>query len=176
MNRPATATTRAQHQGQHTWPGFDGLTLPRRQLTGPGAGPDQPLHPCMEKGRHHGQWGIHAAIKNGHFGPLRRQGQRREGNGTGPRRHRHMHPAVIHPAQGAHIWALKGTHTLGGHLGDSPGSVDLAIHHHQHPVTTGLRATGHLHRLKQIQRTIGTERCSRTHRSHQHHGPRIINE
>ena len=54
--------------------------------------------------------------------------------------------------------------------------MDLAIHHHKHPVPAGLRAPCHLHRLKQIQRTIGTEGCGRTHRSHQHHGPRIINQ
>ena len=41
---------------------------------------------------------------------------------------------------------------------------------------TGLRTPCHLHGLKEIQRTISTEGCGRTHRSHQHHWPGIINQ
>ena len=87
-----------------------------------------------------------------------------------------MNAHVIHTAQRPIPGAGEGPHPLGGHFADMARWMDLAIHHHQHAVATGFRTQSHLHRLEQIERTIGTEGRGRSHRPHQNHRPGIINE
>ena len=87
-----------------------------------------------------------------------------------------MNANVVHPAQGPAAGTGKGTNPLGGHLGDPLSGMDLAIHHHQHAVAAGFATQGHLHRLQQIQRAIGTEGRGWPHRPHQHHRPGIADQ
>ena len=87
-----------------------------------------------------------------------------------------MNANVVHPAQGPAAGTRKRTDPLGCRLGDPLGSMDLAIHHHQHAIAAGYWAQGHLHGLQQIQRPIGTESGGRPHRSHQHNGAGIVDQ
>ena len=87
-----------------------------------------------------------------------------------------MHPSVIHPTQRAGSAADQRPHTLGGAFGYLGCGVNRSIHHREHTALAGLGTACHLHGLKQIERTIRTQSRGRSHRSHQHHGPRVVDQ
>ena len=130
----------------------------------------------METSGQHERFGLHAAVKNRHLGPLLRQIEPSEGHLTGSARHWEMNANVIHPAQGPAAGAGERPHPLGGQLGDPLGAMDLAIHHHQNAVAACFAGQGHLHRLEQIEGPVSTEGRCWPHRPHQHHRPGIVDQ
>ena len=115
-------------------------------------------------------------MQDSHLWPLLRQlesGERRwrTSGGRGP-----GHAGVIHPAQRTGATAGEGSHPLGGAFGHLGCGMNLSIHHREHTSLACLPIAGHLHCLKQVERTIRTQRCGRPHRTHQHHRPHVIDQ